>query len=677
MKALRIHELLEGLGLDALAELLQAWTGRPISPPAEPARNPVWRRWAEGRLARLMQRETLLDRKVRALHSKLAALFDRFLEAPGHALTEEELCAKLPPPLRSVLDAQTCLAALEREGLLFAPGGPSALWAVPLEIARLALWARRRLELGLEHPLTLLSHLERIHFLRREEGPGDAQARRGAYRVLAGREAVLRRLARLPDPLLRIVEHALAEHGGLLPRHLYERCPELPPWNGPAMRRDLEQAALGTVHRLSLVRFGVDLEEETVLLFLETSLAWLRGRRLPEPPLEAESLLAADLATNLGRLIELARGGGLRLTRQGRPHRWAEKRLREELLPMGGGSVPPEEAVRFLMRYAASRGLLAESEGRWLPAPEAGDALRRSLDEVLLDLLRFAIRDTTFLGENFHQVGMRRRVMRFLRRLKAGEWLYPLDLPFLARNTYLSGLNSLTAEEFFANRMRRTLIGALETPRQMAASLRDWIVRRLHLLGLVDLGFRDGALAGIALSIKGAALLGELPSLVAAGATSTLVVNPDFELLLFPGADGEEAVHYLDRFARRTVSDRVYHFRLGEEELRRGLQSGLELAEVLAWLEERARAPLPRNVLWTMKEWGDRAGVIRLQEGFLLRARTPEMVESLLARPDLAAFVLDRPCPRSVIMDAGLGRTQLRRVLRELGFLVDPGPGSR
>jgi len=67
--------------------------------------------------------------------------------------------------------------------------------------------------------------------------------------------------------------------------------------------------------------------------------------------------------------------------------------------------------------------------------------------------------------------------------------------------------------------------------------LYHWLVHRLGLLGVADLGYRDGHLESLALSSLGAAVLGHAGA--PAAQTGGLLVNPDFEILQFPGSEHE------------------------------------------------------------------------------------------------------------------------------------------
>ena len=674
MRGVSLEKVLARLGPEALLETLRAWEKGPPRAPERRRLEGRERRRIEKRLAALMRREGLAARKAARLSPRLRALLRAFLEAPGFTLEESRLLADPPRPLLDARGAQACLAALEREGLVFPVAGEreETVWALPRELAGLLLWIERRDQVGLAHPLTLAGFLERKAWVEGGGKKPDSKARRYALKLLSTPEGVARRMGRLSPSLRRVVERALEEQGGILPLSVFRKMETEVPWEGARWRRELEKEALGTVRFLSLVRYGVDLKEECLVLFFETCRAVLGKARLAEPPPSRERLSGVDLVSNLSRLLHLAGKTPLRLTDQGKPHKWVEKKVRESLLPMGGGAVPSEEAFRFLVRYAWSRGLLEAEGDRWVPSPRAGEEPGPDLEGRIRDMLDFALRDGSAPGEPFHQRRMRRRLLVFLSRLPGETWVPSMALPFLARNAHLAGLNALEGESFYEGRLRRSYLGGLETPYLMAYHLREWIQKRLHLLGLADLGFREGRPAGFALTAMGERILGGRSPREGGGEEgeerSTLVVTPDFEVLLFPGRDQEEAVHFLDRFAQRTLSDQVVHFRLERESLARGIGDGLSGDAILEWLEERCRAPLPGNVRWALSEWGEPRGIRRTPEGHYLVEGKEALVERILARQDLAAYLLQRPGPGVVLLDGRLPRKKLEEILEEAGF---------
>ena len=176
-------------------------------------------------------------------------------------------------------------------------------------------------------------------------------------------------------------------------------------------------------------------------------------------------------------------------------------------------------------------------------------------------------------------------------------------MPFLARNAYLAQLDGAQVEEFFAARCQGAAYAPSENLQQMARNLLLWVKRRLYPLGLVDIGLRDGRPVALRLSQLGADLLEAESAAKAGGTRSTVLVNPDFEILMFPGDDVHEAVHAFDRFAKRQKSDHVHQFKLDQVTLRAGLAEGLTLEDIVRELNDRARAPIPQNVLYSLEEW--------------------------------------------------------------------------
>jgi hypothetical protein len=180
-------------------------------------------------------------------------------------------------------------------------------------------------------------------------------------------------------------------------------------------------------------------------------------------------------------------------------------------------------------------------------------------------------------------------------------------LPFLSRNSHLAQLDVPQTEEFFAARFRGGGYTPTESLQQMAWNLLVWVKKRLFPLGIVDLGSHGGRLTALRLSALGAELLDADPAGKLGGERCSVIVQPDFEVLVFPCDDVHEVVHLFDRFARRTKSDHVHQFRLEKDTVAAGLADGLTGAQILQELTDRARVPIPQNVLYTLEEWTSRS----------------------------------------------------------------------
>jgi hypothetical protein len=198
---------------------------------------------------------------------------------------------------------------------------------------------------------------------------------------------------------------------------------------------------------------------------------------------------------------------------------------------------------------------------------------------------------------------MRRVLLRLLRRAEPMVWQDVTVLPFLTRNAYLAQLDSGATEESFAARFRGGGYTPSESLQQMCWNLLIWIKKRLFPLGLVDIGMHGGRVTALRLSRLGAELLEAEPASKVGGTRCSVIVQPDFEVLVFPGDDVHDVVHLFDRFARRTKSDHVHQFRIDQDSFARGLADGLSGAAILQALTDRARAPIPQNVLYTIEEW--------------------------------------------------------------------------
>jgi hypothetical protein len=163
-------------------------------------------------------------------------------------------------------------------------------------------------------------------------------------------------------------------------------------------------------------------------------------------------------------------------------------------------------------------------------------------------------------------------------------------------------------EEFFAARFQGGGYTPSESLQQMCWNLLLWVKRRLFPLGLVDIGLHQGRVSALRLSRLGAELLDAEPAGKVGGSRCSVIVQPDFEILVFPGDDVHDVVHLFDRFAHRIKSDHVHQFRLDQASVCSGVADGLTGAQIVQELTDRARVPIPQNVLYSLDEWTRKSG---------------------------------------------------------------------
>ncbi|MGE3174113.1 MAG: helicase-associated domain-containing protein [Planctomycetota bacterium] len=626
MKPIALRTLLKDGGDDLMRETAQSWLERADGngdgkPPSRSA--------LLASLCAAMEDEARVLQRVQQLPRKLQDLFEPFLAAPGNALATAELFQAQAQNFKSRFDLEACLAALQREGLVFPARDKrwsdfdGAGWAVPAELAACVQGYRQRTRSALRDVITLQGFLDARYFRAREEaaarGDGAAKGARNGkaagrgtdharkiYKLYTMASAIAGRRAKLPPVVAKVLEASMLKHGGLSTwSELVQELDDDKPPDLELCRKCLEESMLGTAGSLPLARFGIQPIDESLVVFHEVVLEELR-RHAAAHPVEVQDTLSCggNLASNVGRFLRELQSSKVLFTADGDLFKASQKRIGALLLPVPGGFMPPEAQLDLVYRFCLFRRLIDRRGERALRPTATGQEFDRApLSDQLKLLLGHFVEDRALPGEAFHQVRLRRVLLRLLRRAEPLVWQELAYLPFLARNAYLAQLDGAQAEEFFAARFRGGGYTPTETLQQMCWNLLLWVKRRLFPLGIVDLGLRDGRPIALRLSQLGADLLDAEPAGKVGGTRSTVLVNPDFEVLLFPGDDVHEAVHAFDRFARRLKSDHVHQFKLEPETVRAGLQEGLALDDIVRELTDRARAPVPQNVLYVLEEW--------------------------------------------------------------------------
>ncbi|MGH7152257.1 MAG: helicase-associated domain-containing protein, partial [Planctomycetota bacterium] len=434
-------------------------------------------------------------------------------------------------------------------------------------------------------------------------------------------------------------------------------------------RAPLERARLGTLAALDFSRYGIGLAEPTLLVFPEVVVSILRRLAREDPPVvEREATCGADFASNLSRLLGSLVEGNVRFTAQGSVFRTTERRLAGGLIPMRTREATGGEVFELAMRFALARRLVDRTGERTFVLSSAGLAFGAlPLPEKVRRILEGFLDERGLAGEFLHQGRLRRLFLRLLRRLPPGRWVEAMFLPFVARNAYLVRLDRLGVEEAFSSRAPAPT--AVEDPQRLAWNLFAWVRRRLHLLGLVDLGY-DASSRPVALRLTpfGSRLLrpGRLPA-----GGERLLVNPDFEVALFPGTgDPYDLVHALDRFCERTHSDPIFRFRITEASVRLGRAEGMSTEAMVLAL--KGESPVPQNVLFSIRAWAARAGVVRLESATLVRSEEPGVLDRFLEDPRVRERLIERISPTSALLRESPDARGMRARARDLGLRVEP-----
>jgi len=669
-----LAEWLAGRRRSDLVELHRFWGEKPLDPPTD---EDELRR----RLVVWMADPPRVAERVAGLGQRLTKVVDSLAASPRYQKSWEELSTTPGLEKLSPYELDACIAALARRGLVVAGDdrriesfGERVL-GLPLELGDGLLEHRREAPAGVFGVLSLRGHLDAL-YASGERGSLPPRRLRELYKMYAQETACAARVARLPDGLRHLVEKAILEFGGLLPRSLFERTDaKLLHWNARRWRLILEQSLVGTVRDLDLGGHGIALQDETLVVFNEVALAWLRRVAVPGDPDRPHEELSAgiDLASNISRFLTYMTEHGVRFTVRGEIFKTTEKRILQHLIPNPGRELSRDDVLRFIFRFARQAGLIDRTGNRtFAVTPSGRDWERFSLLDKQRLLLEYARAEPGGNGELMHQSGLRGLFLRFLKRVEPLVWYDLMYLPFVARNTYLANLEDGRMREYLLERSNAGRLPVLEDPQRLAWNLIRWARERLYLLGLIDLGYdRAGRPVALRLTRSGARLLGaELPAGREAE-SQALVITPDFEVVLFPTGDDGELIHALDRFCVREKQGDLVHFRIMQEGVVRALRSGLGLSDLLRVLEQHARTPVPQNVAFSINDWAVRAGLMRLAADLTLSCEEPECLRRFCQDAGTRRHIGELIDERTVRLKGRITPRRMQALLRELGYIVE------
>jgi hypothetical protein len=674
----RLSDVLAGRRGPELEEMHRFWSGAANGgpPPSE----------AELRreLAALMCDPDRVEARLSGLGRRLNQMLSLHLEAPGYQRSLEDLAAHKLLAYLSDYDLEAATTALVRHGLLVETldrrletyGGRSH--AVPAEIGDAILRLRRARRRGVFDLFTLRGFLDRLYDDPARTRRLSPTRLREMYKLYSGESASVQRLERLEPPLRELVEKAVLQFGGLLPRGLFERMEAGEQgWDGRRWRLALEESLVGTVERLELGRYGIHLCDDVLVVFNEVARAGLKRVAVPGDPdsPHSEASLGVDLASNLSRFIGFILEHSVRFTVRGEIFKTTEKRILQELIPNPGRELSRAAVLAFIYDFARAAGLIESTGERTFALTSAGRAWEpRPLEDKLSTLLEYCVEERRLPGDYYHQLRLRRIFIRLLKRVEPLVWYDLMYLPFLARNTYLASLDQLAVDEYFAARSQAAHYAPMEDLQRLAWNLARWVRQRLYLLGIVDLGY-DAAGRPVALRLtkQGARLLGVIdgtpqtirPSL------GSVIVTPDFEVVLFPTGDDGELIHELDRFCVREKAGETMHFKILERSVQRALAEGMYVSRILAILRERSRTPVPQNVVYSIRDWAHRAGLMVLDAAGVVRCEDEATLRRFQQDPGVRPYLRGPIDERRVQLKTRFTPRRTQALLRDLGYLVE------
>ena len=497
------------------------------------------------------------------------------------------------------------------------------------------------------------------HALRRtvsieDRGPMEMLSLRSSGSEKEASSRSISRIKKLSDAALRKVALKAAEEShGILPHS------EVSSWkNGDSVtletgaasdgeglfpqswRSLLEDASLGTVGVLNLNDYGLKFEEEALVLYQENLYeAFLESSRELAEANESEVFLGSDFAIDLERLLDLLRSDKLEVTREGRLYKKIEDRISSSLIATRYQDVFEGKIVQHLLDTARRLHFFDVEDHQLVPTP-----LRRSgwqensLREKLQALFELFLSDHQDGHWSFHQKSLRKIFLAQLQETNPGSWLslQPFLSAVVAR--FLATLEEEGIHEEYQARCddehhskRRGIVDPIKVSMdKLSHDLSYWVVHRMALMGLVDVGLHGAAIQALRLSDLGQRFFGLKDWEEGDSLGRPALINPDFEVLVFPEMPLEdEANLVLSRFADRLGSDRVKRYRLTRESVKRGICSGFTAEQLLCSLKEYSRNEMPHNVEFSLKEWAQGVEILHRERSTLFRGESLEAVDRL------------------------------------------------
>ena len=670
------EELLKDLPREDLAEAWRFWVGR--SDGAVPTSVPELRQ----EVLHVFNDPDRRQEALSGLGRRFKSILDILLQAADGELEASELRVHKDLSYLSQYDLRASIELLRRRGLVFhrasrlVSRADNPVLCVPAELASAIRSDRRVQQRGVYDTFTLRGHMDRLYTGPNAKRAMPAKRVREMYKMYSSEPASVARVNRLPSGLKSLVEKVLLEFGGVLPRALFERLDtDLPHWNGVRWSKILEESLVGTVQVLDLTPYGLPACGETLVIFNEVTLAWLKRVAVPGDPdaPHSWSSLGVDLASDISRFLAFVMDGNVRFTVGGKLYKTTEKRILGELMSVPDQGPEAESVLDFVYQFSRQNGLVESTGERTLAVSHAGrEWEEQDLPNKLQALFEYILGEPERGPLALHQERMRENVFRLIRRIEPGIWYDIMYLPFLARNTYLCQLDDMGFLEPAGTDHLRSATGRGDQLQRMAWNLVSWFRTRLHLLGMIDIGFDDGGHpVAMRLTRVGARLLGMLEPETDTPRIGNLVITPDFEVVLFPTDDDGRLMHDLDRFCERGKLAQVVHYSLVEASLRRALQEGMSLSRIIETLELNSRTPVPQNVIYTLKSWADQAGLLTLSSDLVIDGSNGEVVERFLLDPGVKPYVLRRMNESSIQLKGGSSPSRMRSLLRELSYLVE------
>jgi len=680
-RGVALQVVLEEKKVHELKELLSFWDGQ------TPNGQSVGRLVAD--LRRLMSSEKAVRKRVKFLSKKLVDLLKFFLRGNGYRADLDHVTGTQSFSYLSSFEFKAAINALIKRGFLFtaqngkehhAEAEGSETFLVPCELGDVLqafIWDDDR---SVEEIFSLRGQLSRMvdrkelgALVQRMTGTKQGPLKHSeASDLLAEEAAVSKRLADVPKRYHELLRIVAQQYGGMVSKSTLSKGHKgLPRWNRKELQNLLEGSLLGTVRHVSLGEFGIHQFDEAVVLFAEVVDPLRHLIQADELEIDHVRSLGVNLISDISAFLSFVEHNPIKLTLSGKVYRTAVRKLEDDFIISGTLGFSGDWLFQYLFDFCMTQSMITRGEARSVSLTIKGRSWDRTpLTTKLSRLLKFSCGKWASQVEPFHGERLLQLYLDRLRELTPSKWVDVNAPAFDARNRYLAELDNLGVRDRFQSRYQFAQQSGMRDPHRLALALTTWSRERLFLFGLIDLGEFEGKHVCMRLTSLGAKALGvDLP--VDSESSDPLVVNPDFEVILFPNDETYDLITSLDRFAERISSDSAYRYKLTEASIEKAVAGGIEAAAILRTLSEHSRVEVPQNVIYSIGQWAGKVKFVNRKVVTLMRGRTKEVIDRILHHDTLRGHVSERLSPTAIILSSQLSTEELETQLHSLGIFLE------
>lgn len=245
-----------------------------------------------------------------------------------------------------------------------------------------------------------------------------------------------------------------------------------------------------------------------------------------------------------------------------------------------------------------------------------------------------------------------------------GRALY--DLPNISTTHMLNLLPKLPADAFlpvadFAERLVQLAGTENEVNTHSTGSQLAQALDTLSRLGIVE--------AGTAPQGQVARLNPHLPTEEEPW-EEKFIVQPDFEVLadqkLAPAIFWE-----LCKIADLVDADRMSRLRLSRTSVYRAWRKGKKLPEIVEFLRQHSKFPLPQNVEVSLRDWCDEMGRIHVYRTTVIHCDQPQLAAEIKVSPRLKPYIVGQVTPQDLLVRIEDAERVLA-ALQKAGYLPHP-----